>query len=81
MQLERLDIQLKSWGPNEGKLEGEITFKNPTGKIQLILDDATCHKILVLCSEGLVNSAQDVARNLTTSVLAAPLLTSKSEEI
>jgi len=31
MQLEHLTIRRMSYGPNEGKMEGTISFKNPTG--------------------------------------------------
>jgi len=76
MQLERLSMQRKCYGPNEGKLEGTISFKNPDGEIQIMLDDNSCHKILALCAEGLVNSAQQVAQNLTTAIITqtGPLL-------
>lgn len=69
MQLERLSMQRKSYGPNEGKLEGTISFKNPDGEIQIMLNDDSCLKILALCADGLVKSAQEVAQNLTASVI------------
>jgi len=79
MQLERLTMQRKYYGPNDGKLEGTISFKNPDGEIQIILDDNSCHNILALCAEGLVNSAQQVAQNLTAAVITqtGPLLENK----
>lgn len=80
MQLESLRLARNGkYTNNPGKLEGEITFENPKGKVQIILDDETCHKVLMLCAEGLVATAQTVAKDLTaeiinsaTKVLAAP---------
>ena len=78
MQLERLDISRKDYGPNKGLMEGEITFKNPAGRIQLILNDDTCKKILELCAEGLVDSAKEVANHLTAEIITSmPLLENK----
>ncbi|MHB8744635.1 MAG: hypothetical protein ACYC9L_16150 [Sulfuricaulis sp.] len=79
MILESLNMQRQLWGPNEGKMEGKISFKNPDGEIQIILNNETCHKMLALCAEGLVKSAQEVALNLTASVLlqTGPLLENK----
>jgi hypothetical protein len=75
MQLERLEIRRNEYGHNKGKMEGEITFKNPVGKIQLILTDDACKKILEFCAEGLVDSAKEVASRLTAEIITStPLL-------
>jgi hypothetical protein len=77
MQLESVNISRQCWGPNEGKMLGDITFKNPDGKIQLMLDDIACNKILALCAEGLVNSAQAIAKNMTASIISSNNLLEK----
>lgn len=71
MILEKLYMARQSYGPNIGKLEGELEFSNPKGKIQLILNDETCNKILGLCAEGMVQSAQQVAKELTAAIISS----------
>ena len=81
MQLESLYMSRQRYGDNEGKLTGEITFSNPQGKIQIVLGAAICQRVLALCAEGLVETAKDVAQNLTRAVLeeAQPQLEQRDE--
>lgn len=79
MQLERLDISRNQYGDNKGKMVGEITFSSPASKIQLILTDDACHKILKFCAEALVESSQSVAQQLTSEIITGEVL--KLEEL
>lgn len=71
MQLESLSIQRRIYGPNEGKLEGEITFKNPRGKVQLVLNDEISQRLLAIVADGVVESSREIAVSLTAQVLTA----------
>lgn len=69
MTLESLQIQRMTYGANKGKMEGAIKFENPQGNVQIMLDDETCHRILVLCADGLVTTAKAVALDLTAEII------------
>ncbi len=78
MELESLSMRRMTYGVNEGKLDGEIMFKNPKGKVQLMLNDETCQKLLSIVAEGMVEVTKDVASTLTADILtAAPRLENK----
>lgn len=70
MELESLNITRVAWGDNAGKLDGNIMFKNPKGKVQIILSDSAAQRILEICAEGLVETAKIVANELTAEIIS-----------
>jgi hypothetical protein len=69
MQLERLAITRETWGVNKGQFTGAIEFSNQSGKIQLNLNHETGQKLLAVVAECLVDTAKEVATQLTTEVI------------
>ncbi len=69
MKLERLEIKSASkWDKFQG-YRGEITFDGPLGKVQIQTGDEMSRQILEVCARQLIDAAQQVAQELTTSVI------------
>ncbi len=69
MQLEKIRIERMEYGPNKGRLEGEITFKSPVGRVQTLLNDTLCTKILYVVAENLVETTKQIADNMTAEII------------
>ncbi len=46
MKLKRLEIELKQWGPNEGRYEATIEYEGQTGAVKLALDPDLSNDLL-----------------------------------
>jgi len=69
MILEKLEIERKHWGPNEGRMAGSIKFTNPAGEVSLILTDKHIQEILKICADSIVTISKEVATELTAQVI------------
>ena len=72
MKLERLVIEVvPSYRDNAGQYEGVLTFKDPKGEVRLPLDQKLSKRILAIVSDELVDTAKQVAFELTTNCINA----------
>jgi len=69
MILEKLEIERKRWGPQEGQLVGAIKFISPNGEVSLNLTQPHIQKILEICADSLIVISQEVAKELTAQVI------------
>ena len=71
MELKELKIERPCWGENQGKLVGEVKFKQANGNITLQLDEAMCKDILKICASAVIASAKEVAERLVMATIEA----------
>ena len=69
MQLEKLRIQRKSYGKDEGKFLGSIEFRNDLGSIALRLNSEQCDNIFNICADGVLTVAKEAAEEMTCRVI------------
>ena len=81
IQLQSLSVSRPEWGDNKGKLEGNIVFNGPHGKVQLPLDEQMSKEIVAVCAEALVRSSRAVAENMTADIINdVPALNAPEDE-
>ena len=69
MKLERIDIRsANKWDKFPG-YRGEITFDGPLGKVQIQTGDELSRRILQECAAEIVAASQQVAHELTASII------------
>jgi len=69
MKLESLTIRApQSYDKFKG-YQGTVTFDGPLGKVQIRTGDAMSRAILEVCAKELVSAAQQVASELTASII------------
>jgi len=69
MLLQRLEIDRKTYGPNEGRLQGRLQFKSPTSEVTLVLTEDMAQRILELCAGDIVATSKAIANDLRAEVL------------
>jgi flagellar biosynthesis/type III secretory pathway protein FliH len=69
MRLSELRIH-RSW-TDDKLLQGKIRVESPAGEITLNLDDEQCNRLIMVVANELVDTARDVAKNLTQQTLEA----------
>jgi hypothetical protein len=70
MKLQNLRIsEIPSYMLEAGNYEGEITYANEKGKIQLNLSSEQVARILPILADALIESSKEVANNLTAAVI------------
>lgn len=69
MKLTELRIKLNDYGRDKGKYTGKAEFTNSDGDIAIKLNSEMCEKIFIVCSEGIIDVAQEAARNLTCNII------------
>lgn len=69
MILESMNIRRKNWGANEGKLCGEITYKNPNGEVTIVLTNELSNKLIAIIAEDMVVATKELAMNLTAAII------------
>lgn len=69
MKLNTLYITRTNYGSDAGKLSGEIAFIGEVGKVNLVLSDEHCRRMLEICAEAIVASTKEVAEELTREAL------------
>tara|TARA_R110000868_G_scaffold148418_3_gene370368 strand:- start:950 stop:1189 length:240 start_codon:yes stop_codon:yes gene_type:complete len=78
MVLESLSINRRqTWEAGFGAYRGQIKFVNERGSVELTLDDETSRKLLAVVADATVESAKNIATNLTAEVFTQPQLESK----
>lgn len=72
MHLKRLEIRrLERYEKLAGQLVGKVEFEGEDGAITVHLDDATSHRVLEACAEGVAEKARDVANTMRANVITA----------
>lgn len=81
MRMKDLRIRRRdSWEHNPGILYGEITFVGDTHETKLVIDEEMSQQILLLCSQQIRKSANEVANLLLADLDASlPALEHKHE--
>ncbi len=69
MQLESFKIERMTYGVNAGKLQGDITYKNSQGRVQLLLNDSVAARLLYIVAEEMVESTKSLAEQLTADII------------
>jgi len=68
-KLKFLSLTLCTYGVNENRYTGELSFMNEYGEIKLNLDPDTSDKVLKVISNQLISSAKTIGANLTTACI------------
>jgi hypothetical protein len=69
MKLERIEIKAAATWEDFTGYRGEITFDSPLGKVQVQVGDALSRRILKECAAEIVAASQQVAHELTASII------------
>lgn len=69
MKLTRLEIELQTYGKNEGKYMGEISYENDTGRTQLVLGAEISEKLLAFIGPVIISAACSVSRQLEKDLI------------
>jgi len=69
MNLNKLYISRTEWGAAKGKLQGNVEFIGPNGKVELPLDEELSKQIVSLCADGIVRMSRSIATELTADTL------------
>lgn len=69
MKLSSLNLRRSSYGVDQGELAGTLVVTTVSGDIQLRLSQEKCEQILAIVSEQLVDSAKEVAENITKEIV------------
>lgn len=78
MILEQLDItKNSSYHANPDGYTGRLRFKNAYGHVELALNGETSARILAVVAGSIVESAKDIATNLTAACVTVPAIESK----
>ena len=77
MQMKNLYVRREEYGKDKGKLSGKVEFSSELGDVHLNLDEEMSRAIVQICSEAIVRAAQEVALNLTRTVIES----SEAEQI
>lgn len=72
MRLKHLNISIDSYGVNEGRYSGTVSFDNLYGTVSLNLDPDTSDAILAVVADKLVSSARTLGTELTSACLTPP---------
>ena len=70
MKLLRLTIERHTYGEKKGMFSGEATFTGETGKITLNLNEHHIEQMLLVCADGIIESAKAAARMFVQEALA-----------
>lgn len=81
MKLERLHMEVRAWGPDKGKVYGDIKFSGEHGSIELTLTEENCEKILRVIADRLVEAATERAQMLTGAIIEATKSASLPERV
>jgi len=71
MLLQSLTLRVEEWGENKGKYSGTVSFLGESGVTQLNINAKISQAILSACAEALVESAKEVADNMTAETIDA----------
>lgn len=70
MRLMNLQIERHTYGPDKGKFTGQATFQGETGRITLNLNEHHIEQMLLVCADGIIDSARAAARMFVQEALA-----------
>ncbi len=81
MELSGIHLTRSTYGADKGRLSGLLTVTTVGGDIKLILSEERAQAILMLMSDQLVDSAKEIAENITKEIIEhQPILEDKSGE-
>ena len=69
MQFERLQVERQKYGDNKGKVTGAVKYSDPVGEMTLALSERQCDEILRIISDTMVRMTNDLANNMTSSII------------
>ena len=82
MELRSLYLTRETYGEKKGTLSGNLEVTTISGDIKIRLIGERAEQILAIVTEQLVETAKDVAENITREVIEhAPALEDKSDEV
>ena len=82
MQLRSIYLSRPGYGEDKDMLQGKFEITTQSGEITIKLDEEKAEQILRLITDQLVESAQEVANNLTKEIIEhKPALEDKSDEV
>lgn len=62
-------LSMVDYGPDKGKLDGNITFLNNHGEMKVRINNEQAEKIVAILADNLVKTAQETANLMTAQVL------------
>jgi len=69
MKLTELRIKLNDYGRDKGQYTGKAEFTNSDGDIAIKLNAEMCEKIFMICSDGIIDVAQEAAKNMSCNII------------
>lgn len=69
MVLESISITRISYGEDEGRYEGRVSFVGSYGAIKVNMTPAMSKRVLEICAEEVVANAREVATTLTADCI------------
>lgn len=70
IQLTRLEIKRKNWGPHEGRLLAKIDIENDSTRYEVQLSPEFSDKVIELCKEELVKELKSSTNDFIHKILA-----------
>lgn len=73
MQLKKLELERVQWSTvkeDVGKVMGKIVFDGELGEVHLKLNNELCHRLFLVCAEGIVGVAKEAATALVCEAQA-----------
>jgi hypothetical protein len=81
MKLYQLLIARELYGQDKGQYKGTASFDDGDTKVQISLTPERAHAILRICSEGIIEAAEQTAKLTSANILASvALLENKVEQ-
>ncbi|CAB5212860.1 hypothetical protein UFOVP191_36 [uncultured Caudovirales phage] len=74
MILQKLEIELKTYGQYKGQYRGAAKFANEMGETTVVLLPEHCDAILNLCADAILKKSSEVAQAMITPILTQRLL-------
>lgn len=65
MTLKGLRIDRRMYGEDEGTYHGSVTIMSQAGQVDLVIGPEQAHLILMVCADALVDTAKQIASELT----------------
>jgi hypothetical protein len=63
-------LRVQDYGPDKGKLQGDIEFINQHGEIKVRVGNERAAQIVAILADSLVDTARQTASLMTSEVLA-----------
>lgn len=75
MFLKELNLSHMTYGPYEGKIAGNVKFRNGEGEVTLFLKPHHCDAFLKICADAIIEQSAQVAESMIAPLIEAQKIT------